>query len=185
MEAKCLRRNPIPANAVGMKVALVFYYEKKKKKEKPYHDTALDIEVSKDIEISAGKAGSIVLSMKGDSIAIPSSIMDIARAKETGIVSALMTDRYCYVVFPEYWPSSFEYKMWCIDRRSGEINWSTEVFGPVDGLSTSGFQQSPHYVSIVAKQGKVYVFGGTPESMYIEAFSAETGKGVFRFCTLY
>ena len=75
-----------------------------------------------------------------------------------------------------------EYPLYSLSCKDGSKDWEAEVwcqpllFGGGSGIHT-------HRVSLVVKNGKVYVFGACVHSAYIEAFSTQSGANLFRFST--
>ncbi|GAB4156110.1 MAG: hypothetical protein Tsb009_32960 [Planctomycetaceae bacterium] len=78
----------------------------------------------------------------------------------------------------------------CINRKSGDIHWTAQVRADGNYVFKNGRLLARtyegvgfHLVDFVFKNGSLFVFGGGDTSLYVEAFSAATGKKTLGFNT--
>ncbi|MCH7603617.1 MAG: hypothetical protein IIB54_12705 [Planctomycetes bacterium] len=88
---------------------------------------------------------------------------------------SLFFARYPFVPIP--------FDLQAMDRKSGKVVWSTQVWAAGDFTGYRGPHW--HYVDFVVKDEMLIVFGLSVGSMYIEKFDVKTGKNLFRFNQIY
>ena len=124
----------------------------------------------------------IELKLPGESLIVASQSFHKA-ATEFGItLSAFLARKRCYVAIYHCLPG--RYSMWCIDRKTGEVLWRTDVWVAGSLPAFSGFDNS-HVTQIMVDVDRVLVFGISSSCVYVEAFNARDGKSLFRFSTAY
>jgi len=64
------------------------------------------------------------------------------------------------------------------------VSWKTDVWADGGGISYLG-PPAFHNVTVIASETQVTVFGGDTGLLYVEAFNAEDGAVLYRFCTGY
>ena len=104
-----------------------------------------------------------------------------ARDYPADIAAIMLTDRNAYVAV--YGSEPFPYTLFAVDRSSSKVLWSTEV--RADGGSMDHTGTWWHEVQLRLNRDTLIVFGISVSVAYIEAFDAETGKGLYKFSTLY
>jgi len=88
-----------------------------------------------------------------------------------------------YFVFAFHGDYATGYRLYCVDRKSMSVVWSSEVRSYFHGgISGPGFF---HYVEMRVKDNVLYVFGTDFVVAYIEAFSLKDGTPVMQFSTNY
>jgi hypothetical protein len=116
----------------------------------------------------------------GESTVIPEEILQKSdQGSVCGNISALMTPSRCYVAVHGNWGNPF--KLTCIDRATGKILWTSEVYGSYWG---SGGGRGEMFVAITEQGNRIVVFGSSI-GMHVEAFRPEDGANLFRFATTY
>ena len=97
-------------------------------------------------------------------------------------LTAWMNAERC--VFGFHWFLSSEFTLHCIERKSGKLLWSTDVWGYFwGGFGGGGFL---HWAEMRIDGDTIYLFGiDATGIIYIEAFSMKDGKNQFHFTTNY
>ena len=97
-------------------------------------------------------------------------------------LTAWMNAERCVFGFHDFLSSDFT--LHCIERKSGKLLWSTEVWGYFwGGFDGGGFL---HWAEMRVRGDTLYLFGiDATGIVYIEAFSMKDGKNQFHFTTNY
>lgn len=113
---------------------------------------------------------------------VPKQVVGRLNADDSiGNVSALIKGDRCYLAVHEDSPHS--YRVFRIDRRNGEVTWTSDVWGHAPGIF--GGRPGPMYVTVTDQGGRVVLFGASGAGFHIEAFRADDGKNLFRFSSSY
>lgn len=103
-------------------------------------------------------------------------------------VTALLSADDCYLVLHSV--ACEPYKLVHLDPRTRKVRWKVDVEAHVRGFVTGGTTYDFtdwrfHWVTLVEKNGVLFVFGVSMECVYIEAFRTKDGTNLFRFSTGY
>jgi hypothetical protein len=150
-------------------------------KAKPYHLAGLDAVIcprDTSLKLAGDKA---ILSIGRESVPVPLTLLRRASRGEYECgVSALITPSRCYLAV--HGDLGFRYQLRCIDRKKGDILWTSDVmafqWGHGSGLSDM-------WVTVTEQGGRIVIFGFTNGGLQVEAFRAEHGKHLFRFASTY
>lgn len=161
----------------------------------PYHTTEAEVHAPKDLSIRWTKGaidlstmwtnGTLVLSQGKDIYRIPEKVIDIETlGGENSIwgLSALFTADHVFLAFHS--PGG-AYRLWCLNRKNGAELWSACVWTGYSHIGGTGIGLPEHSVTLVLRDNQLFVFGANAFTMYVEAFSTENGKALFRFSTSY
>jgi hypothetical protein len=89
------------------------------------------------------------------------------------------SERLFVAAYPGFGAS---YTIASIDRQSGQLLWTAWVWGAGRTILNG---QGYHDVALQQQGDVLLLFGAESHGMYVEAFRANTGENVFRFCTGY
>jgi|GEM_PF-3182211 len=92
-----------------------------------------------------------------------------------GVVGAISGDLAVTALITSH---GLSYPLMALDKRSGEVKWSADVWALGDG---GGSGLGDHWSNLVIENKNVYVFGIATNGLYIEAFSLQDGTVAFRF----
>ncbi len=153
------------------------------KKHWPTRQSAEGIASNVDTVINVSKDDSLaVLIMNGEECKIPRALLadNPKGGSINGVAARISTDVVYVACFDNF---GFSYELTAIDRKSQATIWETDVWAiAFGGGSGAGFL---HQVKLVEADGKIYVFGATWDTIYIEAFDTRTGKATLRFANYY
>ena len=129
----------------------------------------------------------VVLRAGGESFTIPAAVLDQNPGCSVDF-SALVTAERWYLAL--HGSNGGEFPLFCIDRESGKVLWKASVWanGTVlvySGIFRAGERHGDHAVTIKAQGDRIVVFGAEGISAYVEAFKADNGENLLRFCTSY
>jgi hypothetical protein len=97
--------------------------------------------------------------------------------------SGIVFGNRCLVAhFHMCWPNIFD--LYCIDFRTAEMVWSTNVWlgcSRIVGATGPG----SHSVTLVVRNGVAYVFGMANDVAYIDGFALSDGRNEFHFSTTH
>ncbi|MES2788586.1 MAG: hypothetical protein V4719_03120 [Planctomycetota bacterium] len=123
-----------------------------------------------------------LLTMNGEECKIPRSLLadDPKRGHINGVAAQISPDVVFVACFDNL---GLSYKLTAIDRKLKTTIWETNVCSTAfGGGSGAGFL---HHVKLVEANGRIYAFGATWDTIYIEAFNTRTGKAEMRFANRY
>lgn len=148
----------------------------------PNHKTPSGLVTNKDIwAVNRKDEAQLLVSSYKKTCKVPMRYRNEAAKKgiDYGLTS-IIEDNQCIVGFMG--DSCFSYRLLCLNLKSSELLWSTEVWA--SGLG--GFSgQDRHLAVMKVHENKLYVFGACTRNMYIEAFDMKDGSNLFRFGTGY
>lgn len=78
------------------------------------------------------------------------------------------------------WPP-IAYKLYAVDRSSGEVAWSSDVWACCELMNYQGWGW--HSVELRATDERLSVFGLSTDIAYLEVFDRNTGENLWRFNT--
>jgi hypothetical protein len=135
---------------------------------------------------SLAKDGSAVrLTVDNESVTLPPSLAAEILDKDKDLlcnISAYLGPERCYLV--HHADRCTPILVTCWDPKSTKILWA-KLGWAARGYGGWGGGVGRHWVSIVEKQNRVFVFGAGGEVVYIEAFKIKDGTALFRFGTSY
>jgi len=146
-----------------------------------YHITEVGMSAPQGLQCKRANK-TVIISTGKDKMKIPRRIIK----QEGGIfaihnqsVTAKFTKKKLFVAFhPD---QCSYYRMYCLRRKHKKILWNSTIFSNPHCTNGAG----GHYVHIVVDRDRVLVFGITYNGIYIEAFSENDGKPLWRFSTGY
>jgi hypothetical protein len=126
--------------------------------------------------------GKMILTIERKSVAIAEK--NITEAQDSigaEFACAAFDSRRCYLALYENCGCSFP--LLGIARASGNVTWKAKVWATdLTGRYTGQHLQR---AMVQVEADRILVFGAGNNGAYVEAFSAETGKNLFRFSTSY
>jgi hypothetical protein len=149
----------------------------------PYQESGTSFLVPMDTSID--KQGTQALLKVGqESQLLPFSALTFASDGDARMVfgdsiSACFTPSKCFIARHRQFADA--YVLGCLDRFSGRTQWTCRVFS--EGIANYFGSGHRHYVTIVAKGERVFVFGGGSCALYVEGFKVADGTRVFYFRT--
>lgn len=123
--------------------------------------------------------GKLLLRIGEKSVTVSEDLF--ARAPPDYSISALNAGSRWYVAL--HGGEGYSFPLICIDGASAEVLWKTKVWSIWYG-GTSG-PAGNSWVSIIEKDNRVVLFGATGLGLNVEAFRADNGENLFRFCTIH
>jgi hypothetical protein len=101
--------------------------------------------------------------------------------KDPSQLSAVIGDKSVYIAL--YPDAGFPFKVHSLERMRGSVQWSADVWaaGREVALGIGSF----HAVELVLTRRTLFVFGAEGDALYIEAFNADNGRNLCRFCTSF
>jgi hypothetical protein len=120
-----------------------------------------------------------ILTVGGNSVALPPPIME--ETNHHSCLNAVFDEDRAYVAVHGDLCSG--YPLYCIDRKTGETQWASQVWCTAHTPIISGYLGRCHVVSISVVDRQVVVFGADWWSMYLEVFNATDGTLLCRFST--
>lgn len=144
---------------------------------------------AKHVEVGAGLLGKpgvevtqrgrkLLVTVGEDSVLVPKAVLEKGRFK--GYLAAAIEAKRAYLAC--YGSCHFGCPLYCVDRDSGKLTWTAQVWADGGLMNHSG--PHVHAVTIVPREKQVILFGAST-GLYVEAFNAETGGALYRFCTDY
>jgi hypothetical protein len=116
------------------------------------------------------------------SVRIPSDVLEVLRRNEINRrLRLIVDDEMAYLAV--HADNAVPYTLACFDLKSGTLRWDADVWAAGGLVDYDG--PTFHHLQLVRTGDAVYVFGGSGDSVYVEAFSCKSGENIFRFSTSY
>jgi len=148
------------------------------------HKTGRDLKVPRDTSVeSVGE--NVRLTVGDQSLTIPAEdfnkLMPKKRPLTTDDLSAYLAPSRCYLAVRSGIGVE-EGSFICIERPSGKKLWEMPFWNDVDGVAMSG---APGFYCVAIQEscGRVFAFGMSGGSAFIEGYRADDGSNVVRFAT--
>ena len=120
----------------------------------------------------------IVLTENEDSIAIPRRYLRDGKFRDS--INVKFTDDRCFLAIHNC--AGYSHDLVCLDRKSGKIEWKSDVCGYATWGGTSGHHQS--WVTVeTTKDGRVFVFGSGTGGFYAHGFQISNGRSMVYFAS--
>ncbi len=166
------------------------YFRPGRPSKRPYHDSGLQyVKSPNEIDLRAD-TGAITLTLSDDTIGLPPvlatygdhGLVSYYGNETPDSVSGTFTEEHFILVLHE----SFGYEPLVakVERKTGRILWTASACGcywPIigGGISSDG------WVSVVAQNEHVIVYGKTFLGVYAHAFHEDDGRTLFRFSSSF
>jgi len=151
-------------------------------KEEPYESTGLDyIRAPKGTSVAREPkdGGVLILRVGEETVRVPEDLFSKSTTgKIVNSVSPLARPDRCYLALHD--EVGYPYKLACLDRKTGKVVWTSDVFAHFWGAATGHHAM---YVAVTEQHGKLVLFGASWTGFHVEAFQPDDGANLFRFST--
>lgn len=153
-----------------------------------FHETTAKIMASTNVrDITIGQDGFLVATLAcGMNCRIPEKLLlghDEDEFDVPGVSAVPLVNGRCIVALFELQSTSTVAPLWCINPASGEVIWTSTVWGNYHPVGGSG--PAVHTMEILVFRDIVFAFGKDSYDLYLEAFQVDDGTNQFRFSTSY
>lgn len=131
--------------------------------------------IFRDLKMRTSPNGTITIETDGKTANLPKELTDNANS-----ISAIrLGDEF---IIATYYEDGYGCDI-CRLKANGELVWKERAWGEISP-SKNGLGYH-HWVELVVEKDRLFIFGGTDNSMYLECFRHDDGANEFRFGTSY